>query len=176
MLPEAFETARLRLRPVSAGDADAIFGAYAQDPAVARYTIWRPHRSRDETRAYIERCLATPEAVERTYLVVGRADGLVRGSFALRRRAPHRLDCGYVLGRAWWRQGLMSEALSEVAAWAMRQPAICRIGAVCDVENVASAGVLEKSGFLREGVLRRWLVHPNLGDQPRDCYSYARFR
>jgi RimJ/RimL family protein N-acetyltransferase len=70
----------------------------------------------------------------------------------------------------------MTEVLSEVAAWALRQPSIFRISAVCDVDNVGSARVLEKSGCAREGVLRRWLVHPNVSDDPRDCYSYARVR
>jgi RimJ/RimL family protein N-acetyltransferase len=51
-----------------------------------------------------------------------------------------------------------------------------RIGAVCDVDNIGSARVLEKSGFVREGLLLRWLVHPNISDEPRDCYSYARVR
>jgi hypothetical protein len=30
--------------------------------------------------------------------------------------------------------------------------------------------------FIREGLLRRWLLHPNISDEPRDCYSYARVR
>jgi ribosomal-protein-alanine N-acetyltransferase len=29
---------------------------------------------------------------------------------------------------------------------------------------------------VREGLLRRWLVHPNIGGAPRDCFSYARTR
>jgi [ribosomal protein S5]-alanine N-acetyltransferase len=70
----------------------------------------------------------------------------------------------------------MTEALSEVTGWGLRQPPIFRIGAVCDVENIGSARVLEKSGFVREGVLHRWLLHPNISDEPRDCYSYARMR
>lgn len=176
MFPDRFETTRLRLRPIALTDADAIFDIYAQDQEVARYLIWRPHRSRDETRAYVERCMATPAEVEQTYMVLGREDNVVRGAFALRQRASHRLDCGYVLARCWWRQGLMSEALKQVAEWGLRQPAVFRIGAVCDVENIASAGVLEKSGFVREGLLHRWLLHPNISDQPRDCYSYARVR
>lgn len=174
MLPDTFRTTRLLLRPVAVEDTDAIFDTYAQDEEVARYVIWRPHRNREETQAYIERCIATPREVERTYMLVGNDDHPVRGAFALRRRAPHRLDCGYVLARRWWGQGLMTEALSEVALWALRQPSIFRIGAVCDVDNIASARVLEKSGFGREGVLQRWLVHPNISDEPRDCYSYAR--
>jgi RimJ/RimL family protein N-acetyltransferase len=176
MLPDSFETAHLRLRPVAVEDADAIFGTYAQDEEVVRYLIWRPHRSLGETQTYVERCIATPPEVERTYMLVGREDKLVRGAFALRQRAPHRLDCGYGLARRWWRQGLMTEVLTEVTAWALRQDSVFRIGAVCDVDNVGSARVLEKSGFAREGLLRRWLVHPNISDEPRDCYSYARVR
>ena len=176
MLPDTFETAGLLLRPVNFVDVDAIFEGYAQDGEVTRYLIWRPHRSRSETRAYVERCIATPSEVERTYMIVGRDHYVVRGAFALRQRATHRLDCGYVLARRWWRQGLMTEVLGEVTLWALRQPSVFRIGAVCDVENIGSARVLEKSGFVREGLLRRWLLHPNISDEPRDCCSYARVR
>jgi RimJ/RimL family protein N-acetyltransferase len=173
MLPDNFETDRLLMRPVTVVDADAIFDTYAQDEEVVRYLIWRPHRSRTETQAYVERCISTPAEVERTYMLVGRADNVVRGAFALRGPAPHRLDCGYVLARRWWRQGLMTEVLNEITAWALRQPSVFRVGAVCNVENIGSARVLEKSRFVREGLLRRWLVHPNISNEPRDCYSYA---
>ena len=128
MLPETFETARLLLRPVAAVDVAAIFDTYAQDEEVTRYAIWRPHRSRSQTQAYVERCIATPADLERTYMLVGREDDVVRGAFALRRRAPHRLDCGYVLAHRWWRQGLMTEALTEVTACALRQSSGFRIG------------------------------------------------
>jgi RimJ/RimL family protein N-acetyltransferase len=91
----------------------------------------------------------------------------------LRRPEAHRLDCGYVLARPWWGHGLISEALTAVAEWAMAQPDIRRLGAVCDVENLASARVMEKAGLEREGILRRWILHPNISSEPRDCYSYA---
>jgi RimJ/RimL family protein N-acetyltransferase len=84
MLPDSFETSRVRLRPVAVEDAEAIFSTYAQDEEVARYLIWRPHRSLSETKAYFERCMATPAEVERTYMLLGREDKLVRGAFALR--------------------------------------------------------------------------------------------
>jgi [ribosomal protein S5]-alanine N-acetyltransferase len=42
------------------------------------------------------------------------------------------------------------------------------------VDNVASARLLERVGMEREGVLRRWLVHPNLSEAPRDCLCYSR--
>jgi RimJ/RimL family protein N-acetyltransferase len=176
MLPDHFATARLLLRPIATGDAGAIFFGYAQDPEVARYVSWRPHRSIADTEAHIACCLAFPADRTRAYAVVLRTGGRLVGSFELRRPEPHRLDCGYVLARAVWGQGLMTEALSEIVGWAMRQDGIWRIGAVCDVENPASARVMEKSGLVYEGILRRWLVHPNISAEPRDCLSYAQTR
>lgn len=173
MLPDRFETGRLVLRPIARGDALTIFASYAQDPEVVRYLVWRPHRTLTETEAYIAGCIAAPAQNGRTYALVGRSEGRLLGVLALRRPDPHRLDCGYVLARPFWRRGLMTEAMSEIVGWAMEQAAIWRVGAVCDVENLASARVMEKAGLMREGILRRWLVHPNIGADPRDCYSYA---
>ena len=84
------------------------------------------------------------------------------GVFDLRRLESHRLDCGYVLARGFWGRGLMTEALTEIAGWAMRQDGIWRIGAVCDIDNLASARVMEKAGLVREGILRRWLVRTSV--------------
>jgi len=176
MLPANFHTARLVLRPIAHDDADAIFDGYAQDAAVTRFMSWRTNRSRSDTEAFIAQCIATPTDVSRIYVIAGRSDGDLRGTFALRHLAPHRLDCGYVLARSWWGQGLMTEVLTETVNWALQQPSVFRIGAVCDAENIGSARVMEKAGLLREGLLRRWLIHPNVSDEPRDCWSYARVR
>jgi ribosomal-protein-alanine N-acetyltransferase len=176
MLPDRFATARLILRPIAEGDAGDIFTGYAQDPEVVRFLSWRPHRDLSDTEAYIARCLATPPENARTYVLIGRADARLLGAFGLRRPESYRLDCGYVLARPHWGHGLMSEALTAVADWAVRQEAIWRLGAVCDVDNRASARVMEKAGLRREGILRRWIVNPNIGPEPRDCFSYARVR
>jgi ribosomal-protein-alanine N-acetyltransferase len=113
MLPDTFHTARLKLRLIVPEDAGPIFDRYAQDTTVTRFVIWRPHRSRSDTEAYIAQCIATPPDVSRTYVLTDRTDGDVRGAFALRLAAPHRLDCGYVLARAWWGRGLMTEVLTR---------------------------------------------------------------
>ncbi len=112
----------------------------------------------------------------RTYVLVNRDRALIVGAFDLRRSCAYHLGFGYVLARSSWGQGLMTEALTEVACWALSEPDIWRIGAVCDVDNLASARVMEKAGLTREGLLRRWLLHPNISDQPRDCFSFAKVR
>ena len=58
----------------------------------------------------------------------------------------------------------------------MQKDAIWRIGAGCDVENLGSARVMERAGLTREGVLRRWIIHPNISSEPRDWLSYAKVR
>jgi len=171
MFPDALHTARLILRPITAADAGTIYEGYATDPQVTRFLTWLPHRGLVETEAYVAHCLAASAA--RTYVLVGRDDGLLRGAFGLRRPEPHRYGYGYVLARPWWGQGLMAEALAEAARWALDQPGVWRIGDCCDVDNHASARVMEKAGLQREGVLRRWMVHPGLDRTPRDCFSYA---
>jgi [ribosomal protein S5]-alanine N-acetyltransferase len=174
MFPNGFQTRRVLLRPIDIPDARPIFDGYAQDPEVSRHLTWRPHSSIEQTQAYVKACLGAKTF--RTYVLVQRADQAVIGAFDLRQMGTTRLGYGYVLTRASWGQGLMTEVLTEVVDWALRQPSIWRIGDVCDVENSASARVMEKSGLEREGILRRWAVHPNFGDVPRDCFSYAKVR
>jgi RimJ/RimL family protein N-acetyltransferase len=106
----------------------------------------------------VARCLAVPSDLSRTYAVVGRQDDQVRGAFDLRQPQPYRLGYGYVLAHRWWGQGLMTEALGEVVRWALDREDIWRIGDVCEVENLASARVMEKAGMTREGLLRRWII------------------
>jgi ribosomal-protein-alanine N-acetyltransferase len=174
MFPEVFLTARLMLRPIAPADAGPIFALYAQDKEVTRFLTWRPHERVEQTHAYVARCREATSS--RTYVMTTQANRTLIGALDLRQSSAWRLGFGYVLARSWWGQGLMTEALTEVAAWALRQPDIWCIGDVCDVENGASARVMEKAGFIREGLLMRWSMHPNISNEPRDCFSFAKVK
>jgi ribosomal-protein-alanine N-acetyltransferase len=168
-----WETERLRARPAASADAHVVFEQYARDPAVAKYMTWRPHRTVNETIEFLRRC----EEMWRNgsafaWTLWLKADEGFAGVIELRVQGP-AVDVGYALSRRLWRQGLMSEALAALVRWALAQPEIFRVWATCDVENVASARVLERVGMQQEGILRRWLVHPNLSDTPRDCLCYS---
>ena len=80
-----------------------------------------------------------------------------------------------MLARTEWGQGYMTEALSAVADMVLAQPSVMRIWAYVDTENASSIRVLEKAGFIREGVLHRWADHPNVSSEPRDAAMYARW-
>jgi RimJ/RimL family protein N-acetyltransferase len=168
-----WNTSRLMARPAATADADVIFENYARDPAVAKYMIWTPHRSVDDTIAFLQRCeRAWADGSAFPWTLWTKDDGAFVGLIEIRIRGS-AVDLGYALARRWWRQGLMSEALTSVVQWALAQREIYRVWATCDVDNVASARVLERVGMTREGVLRRWLVHPNVSSEPRDCFCYS---
>jgi ribosomal-protein-alanine N-acetyltransferase len=83
------------------------------------------------------------------------------------------MDVGYVLCRQYWGRGLMTEVLSAAVTWARATSRFCRVWAVCDVENRASARAMETAGLTCAGTLHRWIVHPNIDAAPRDCARYA---
>ena len=160
-------------RPAVVADAQIVFDDYARDPEVAKYMIWTPPRNVGETITFLQRC----EQVWRygtafPWTLWRREDEAFAGMLEIR-VGGSSVDIGYALARRWWRQGLMSEAVSAIIEWAFAQPSVHRVWATCDVENVASARLLERVGMEREGVLRRWIVHPNVSESPRDAFCYA---
>jgi ribosomal-protein-alanine N-acetyltransferase len=168
-----WETERLAMAPASVLDAEAAFQSYTADPLVPRFMTWKPHRNLAETEQFMQRCEdAWRNGSASPWTLRLKADGSFAGVLEARVN-HHSVDIGYVLSRRLWRRGLMSEAVGGLVSWAMEEPEIYRIWAVCDVDNIASARLLERVGMELEGTLRRWLVHPNIGDAPRDCLCYA---
>jgi RimJ/RimL family protein N-acetyltransferase len=171
--PELIETERLVLRIPSLADAEAIFNSYAQDENVLRYLIWLPHKDIHETEAFLADCVVAWKNTSRfPYVIVLRDSDEVIGMIEIRLN-DFKADVGYVVSRQHWGKGVATEALRSLVDWALRQPAIFRVWALCDVDNPASARLLEKVGMQREGLLRRQTIHPNISDEPRDSYCYA---
>jgi ribosomal-protein-alanine N-acetyltransferase len=171
--PKTIKTERLRLRKAKLADAEAIFRQYAQDPEVTRYVSWRAHRNLDETREYMQMCLLAWDVGKAFHWVIESAEDKQVMGMIIARVNAEKWELGYVLARAYWRQGYMTEALTALIAWALKQKEIHRVWAVCDVDNLASARVMEKIGMAREGILKRWSLHPNLSAEPRDSFCYA---
>jgi [ribosomal protein S5]-alanine N-acetyltransferase len=169
---ELFRTTRLSLRRVTLADAEAIFATYAQDLDVTRYVVWQPHRHVGETREFLQRCVGGWKDGSEFTWAICLPDNTLIGTMALRIDG-FKAQAGYGLARPFWGQGYATEALQAIVDWGMQQAAIYRFWAVCDCENPASARVMEKVGMTREGILRRWLIHPQVSGTPRDCLCYS---
>jgi RimJ/RimL family protein N-acetyltransferase len=162
---------RITLRVPTLDDAEPLF-AIASDPEVSRFMSWRPHRNVGETQRVITEVLNA--GGETTRLIELRDDGAVVGAIGWRRPQPHVIDFGYYLGRRWWGQGFMSEAVALLLDGAQRDPALYRVSAYCHVDNTASARVLARSGLSLEGRLQRYTLLPNISSEPQDCLLFAK--
>lgn len=173
MCTPVLETERLLLRPPRIEDAQPVFDSWAQDPAVTRYLTWRPHLDVNETRDYLSR-FTRPDGDGDHYLwiITRKIDSTIIGMIRIG-VSFEKADFGYVIARAEWGKGVATEALRRVIDFGFSFPEVKRIWGVCDVENRASARVMEKAGLALEGILPAFIMHPNVSSSPRDVYCYS---
>ncbi|HET7664714.1 MAG TPA: GNAT family N-acetyltransferase [Mycobacterium sp.] len=164
--------ARVTLRAPDLDDAELLFERVASDPQVTRYLSWRPHPDVDETRRVIAEYFNV--GGETTWVIELRDGAGPVGLCGWRRPQPHIVDFGYCLGRAWWRQGLMTEVVQLLLDKARRDPTVYRVSAHCHVDNTGSAAVLQRCGLTCEGRLARYAVLPNISAEPQDCLLFGR--
>jgi ribosomal-protein-alanine N-acetyltransferase len=182
-LPPLISTPRLHLRDPRAGDAEAAFAAYTSDPAVVRYLGWPRHETVSDTARAIgfdihRRLKGSAWVWAMTLKAPADQAGVVFGQVELVPQTypsdqTHHLRLGYAMAVSHWGQGLMAEAVQAVLQVALSQPHVWRVDAWCDVDNHASAALLERVGMQREGCLRRAVLHTNVSDTPRDVWVYA---
>jgi RimJ/RimL family protein N-acetyltransferase len=162
--PETFQSERLVFRRPTPADAQAIFHRYAGDPAVTRYLSWPTHRTVADSYAFVEwsdaewaRCPAGP------YLLFTQEDRNKRvlGSTGLLFNGPTMASAGYALAQDAWGKGYASEALHAMVGIA-RSIGVSQLVATCHADHHASARVLQKCGFVAQGVAAEPARFPNI--------------
>jgi [ribosomal protein S5]-alanine N-acetyltransferase len=169
---EVLSGSRVMLRAPTLDDAEPLFERIASDPEVTRYMSWNVHPDVGETRRVITELFNV--GGETTWLIDLREGTGVIGAIGWRRPQSHIIDFGYYIGRQWWRQGLMSEAVQLVLDKARRDPTVYRVSAYCYVDNTASARLLKRNGLTLEGRLARYAMLPNISTEPQDCLLFAK--
>lgn len=180
-IQKIIKTRSLILRPPTIKDAQTIFVAYTQDPIVTRHVSWKTHQSIHESRQYIKDCIKAWKGNTRYIWIITKKYGKeVIGTIDLRyvesRTLTPMADVGYVIKHSEWNKGYITEALRAVMGLAFSHLKIHRFWAICDVDNQASARVMEKAGMVREGRLRKYTFHPNIDNKPCDVYLYAKIQ
>jgi ribosomal-protein-alanine N-acetyltransferase len=129
-------------------------------------TPWEPiWPSDDLTRAGFRRRLrryAEDIAADRSYpfLIFRDDDGALLGGVTLanvRRGIVQAGTVGYWVGEPFAGEGHMTTALRVLLPFLFSELTLHRIEAACIPTNTASVRVLEKCGFVREGLARRYL-------------------
>ena len=149
-------TARLRLRPFTSADADALFALHS-NAHVLRYWDSPPWTEHERAERFLATCRQLAEEGSGARLAIDRAtDGAFVGWCGLSRWNPdyRSASLGYCLDEPAWGHGYATEAAGAVLQWAFGTLDLNRVQAEADTRNTASARVLEKLGFVREGTLR----------------------
>ena len=152
------ETKRLVLRQITMADAENLYSFFS-DREVMRYYDCEALSSTDEARSLIQRYSDWFEKQSgfrwgithktESHSIIGTC-----GLFGWYK--PARIaTLGYELSRAYWRRGIMSEAVRELLVYGYRDLNLNRIRATVVPDNVASARLLERLSFKKEGVFRQ---------------------
>jgi RimJ/RimL family protein N-acetyltransferase len=173
--PQPITTERLLLRRTRLTDAAAVFD-YASDPEVTRYLTFTPKTRQSEASDFLRKCDAAWSAGDAFALAITHlGDENVLGVIEAR-SSVHGVELAYVLRRSAWGNGYMTEAARAVIDSALGDTSVFRVWAYVDTHNVASQRVLDRVGMIREGTLHRWMVHPNVADEPSDVFMYSLWR
>ncbi|MBQ9642478.1 MAG: GNAT family N-acetyltransferase [Lachnospiraceae bacterium] len=142
-------TDRLILRRWEESDAESLF-EYARDPEVGPIAGWPPHQSIDESREIIRTVLNGAEA----YAICLKEDNRAIGAIELKLNGHTDLterddecELGYWLGKPFWGQGIMPEAVEEMLRRAFEDLGMQKVWIGYYEGNTKSKRVQEKAGF-----------------------------
>jgi RimJ/RimL family protein N-acetyltransferase len=170
-LPESLRAGPCRLRALAPADAEPL-ATLANDATIARWVRDRfpsPYALSDARRF-----LVAVQAGTMGHVYAIEADGVLAGTVGLTPREDvERLtvEIGFWLGEPFRGRGLATAAVEALTALAFERLALARVEAHVFSGNHASARVLEKAGFEREGVRRAAIVK---GGIVHDSLLYAR--
>ncbi len=150
---DRIETDRLVLRPVEAGDADAIYRGIDDYEVVKNLARAPWPYLAQHAEEYVARCAAADPARDRPLAIVHRKHGLIGMSgFSAEVGEPFP-EFGYWIAREHWGLGYASEAANAALIWAGQGWGRRAVRAGHFVENTASGRVLVKAGMLYTGVV-----------------------
>jgi RimJ/RimL family protein N-acetyltransferase len=165
--PELITAPRLQMHRLLRSDLEGLY-AVNSDPQVTQYLPYKAWTSSADAEAWYLRMEKLQQDGTAIQWVIARNDSLMAIGTCLLFRYEQGSECaelGYVLGRAYWGQGWMSEALGAAINWIFSSTPLRRLEAYVDGRNAASSRLLSRIGFVSEGTLReRWQVGTALTD------------
>lgn len=145
---EELRTPRLLLRKFRKTDAPDVF-EWASDEETVRWLRFEAKKSVDECVGSIVNIFWSRPGF---YAIELRETGKCIGGISLRLKPDHeKAKFGYVLNRAFWNRGYMTEALSALLKLCFEELELNRVESTYYVGNEASGRVMEKAGLRREG-------------------------
>jgi len=168
------ETERLILRKFTPEDAEPMFRNWANDTDVTRFLTWPPHGTIDNTRKVIDLWVNSYEELSHySWAIELKSLGEPIGSIAAMNpnEKVSSVEIGYCIGKAWWGQGYVAEALRAIVKFLFEDVGVNRMNAIHDPRNPNSGAVMRKAGFTFEAA-KRQAGFNNLGICDHCEYGY----
>ena len=149
-------TKRLLLRKMTIEDAPALFEMRSSDD-IMRYLDRPYHRSVEDSLEMLRKIsesLEKNEAIGWAISLHEKPEMIGNISYHRVEREHHRAEIGYMLQPAYWRQGILSEAMAVVLDYGFRVMKLHSIEGNVNPRNLASSALLKKFGFVREAYFR----------------------
>lgn len=155
---QILETDRLILRRYVSEDAPAMYKNWASDSEVTKFLMWQTHSS-----------VAVSQNITDEWVKEYSNDNYYHWAIVLKDNGDEpigdiavvhmdekvsMMHIGYCIGRAWWHQGITSEALKAVMDYLFDVVDVNRIESRHDPKNPNSGKVMQKCGMKYEGTLR----------------------
>jgi [ribosomal protein S5]-alanine N-acetyltransferase len=144
-------------------DADILdFFTYYSDPEVNKHILCDIPRNEEEARRELYYWRNIFYLNDGIYFAIARKDtNQLIGSIGLTSQNNYhrRIEISYDLAKEYWRQGISSKAIKEVARYGFEILQMNRIEAFTATGNIASKNLLIKNGFELEGTLRQHRYH-----------------
>ena len=174
VFPE-LQTDRLRLVQIEEKHTDSYFEIMSKDKVTKYYGMESLKNLEDATKII--------DSFERTYKsnrgirwgIVLKETGEFIGTAGLNNLSVpgKKAEIGYELHPLHWNKGLTAEAVKEVLNYSFTELGLFRMGAVTYPQNTSSIQLLNRLGFIEEGLLRGYLYQ---ADQSHDALIFSLLR
>jgi len=151
------KTKDFTLRPLRMSDKASI-AKHANNKILARNTLNLPHPySVKDATEWIKKESSNYRKKKPSDFVFGiEIDGNIVGAVGIHKiEHGHKAEIGYWLGEEYWGKGIMTNAVKKASAFTLKQFKLKRILGCVFLFNIGSARVLEKNGFVYEGLMRK---------------------
>lgn len=170
------ETERLLLRRISQADAESLYRDILSNKQHLYFLDWSYAEDLCTVEAFIENIISS---YFNEYYFFWVMEEKTTGAFAgcifvchcdIKKRLA---EVEYTASGKAQGHGYMTEALNKVIDFLIDEVGFYRVEGVCNVENTASARVMEKAGMVMEGILRGRALNLNKAGNPGDLRMYS---
>ena len=151
-LAVTLNTRRLCLRPLSINDVDLLWPDIS-DPEISRYMAWEAHLEKSQTLDFLRAEVARREAGKGVTWGIFK-DGefcgiasLIALIWAYRSLTYNKAELAYWLGRRYWRQGIMTEAIYQIMQFGFQELGLHKICVSHFSPNSSSEKIIKRLGF-----------------------------